>query len=274
MAHKKGNQRMSATYRQVLAWLRADWDRAAGIALIIAGAVSLYIGYQGIADSAFVVEALSYMASGGLVGVLLVAGGLTLLVSADLHDEWRKLDRIEAAIRALGAERELVLPPVDATPPSEGHQPAANGAAESSRRWRRRSVGAFGLLALICGGALLLAWDGVASAAEPGDAFGSAAGASSAVLLYGLVAAGLLIVQRSRNATRRARLLTPFASLSAALAGEQPAPSATSGEIFVAPGLGRYHAAGCPALSGVAARAVPADAPPAGLRPCGLCLSR
>lgn len=263
---------MTTTYRQALAWLRADWDRAAGIALIVGGAVSLYVGYQGIADSAFVVEALSYMASGGLVGVLLVAGGLTLLVSADLHDEWRKLDRIEAAIRAIGVERELVLPPLDATGHSED-RPAVNGATESSRRWRRRSVGAFGLLAMICCGALLLAWDGVASAAEPGDAFESAAGASSAVLLYGLVAVGLLVLQRSRNATRRRRLLSPFASRPAVVA-DRSATAGHNGEIYVVPGLSRYHAAGCPALTGAAARAVPADTPPAGLRPCGLCLSR
>lgn len=265
---------MTATYRQALAWLRADWDRAAGIVLIIGGAVSLYVGYQGVADSAFVVEALSYMASGGLVGVLLVAGGLTLLVSADLHDEWRKLDRIEEAIRAIGVEQELVLPPIDAPPPREGDQSGANGAAESSRRWRRRSVGAFGLFASICGAALLFAWDGVASAAEPGDAFSSAAGASSAVLLYGLVAAGLLIMQRSRNATRRRRLLSPFATLSAAVADNESGARGGSRHFYVAPGLGRYHAADCPALAGVAARAVSADTPPAGLRPCGLCLSR
>lgn len=204
---------MKGTYRHALAWLRADWDRAAGIALIVAGVAALFVGYQGVADSAFVVEALSYVASGGLAGVLLVAAGLTLLLSADLHDEWRKLDRIEAALRSLGAQAEIVLPPLD---PDSAADEQPEDPTGSSRRWRRRSVGVFGLLALLCGAALLLAWDGVASAAEPGDAFQSAAGAFGTVVLYGVVAVGLLLVQRSRNAARRRRLLTPLAGLPAA----------------------------------------------------------
>jgi len=262
---------MTGTYRQTVAWLRADWDRAAGIALIIAGAAALFAGYQGVADAAFVVEALSYLASGGLVGVLLVAGGLTLLLSADLHDEWRKLDRIEGAILSLGAQPDLVLPPLDTEAPPGIDQPDGNGATESSRRWRRRSVATFGLLAVVCGGALLLAWDGVASAAEPGDAFQSAAGASSAVVLYGLVAVALLLVQRSRNASRRRRLLAPFIDLPVAMAG--PVGPSSGAAVYVAPGLGRYHRPGCPALAGLGARAVATDRPPSGLRPCGLCHS-
>ena len=262
---------MTGTYRQALAWLKADWDRAAGIALIIAGGIALFVGSQGVADSAFVVEALSYIASGGLVGVLLVAGGLTLLLSADLHDEWRKLDRIEAAIRSLSAESEIVLPPFDRHSAREPESAEGNGATGSSRRWRRRSVGAFGMLAIACAGALLLAWDGVASAAEPGDAFQSAAGASTAVVLYGVVAVGLLVVQRWRNTARRQRLLVPFAGLAAIAAGATG--PADSGQVYVAPGLGRYHRAGCPALAGVI-RTVAVDAPPADLRPCGLCHSR
>jgi hypothetical protein len=254
---------MTGTYRHALAWLRADWDRAAGIALIVAGGIALFVGYQGVADSAFVVEALSYIASGGLVGVLLVAGGLTLLLSADLHDEWRKLDRIEAAIRSLSAESEIVLPPPETD---------SNGAAEASRRWRRRSVGAFGLLAIACGGALLLAWDGVASAAEPGDAVQSAAGASSAVVLYGVIAAAFLVLQRSRNIARRRRLLVPFGGLPAT--GTSPTGPADTGQVYVVPGLERYHRPGCAALAGVATQGVAADTPPAGLRPCGLCHSQ
>lgn len=256
---------MTGTYRQALAWLRADWDRAAGIALIIAGGVALFVGYQGVADSAFVVEALSYIASGGLVGVLLVAGGLTLLLSADLHDEWRKLDRIEAAIRSLSAEAEIVLPPQETD---------SNGATDPSRRWRRRSVGAFGLLAIVCGGALLLAWDGVASAAEPGDAVQSAAGASSAVVLFGVIAGALLVLQRSRNMGRRQRLLVPFAALAATATVTGPTGPADTGRVYVVPGLERYHRSGCAALAAVAARGVAVDTPPDGLRPCGLCHSQ
>jgi|GEM_PF-995931 len=80
-------------------WLRAEWDRVAGFGLILLGALFLYFGYRGVRTSPFLAEELAYIASGGLGGLFCLGFGVGLLLSADLHDEWYKLDRIEAAIR-------------------------------------------------------------------------------------------------------------------------------------------------------------------------------
>jgi hypothetical protein len=81
-------------------WLRAEWDRVVGFALVVLGAVCLVLGYIGVSDSPYLVENLSYIMSGGIGGLFLLGAGATLLISADLHDEWRKLDKVEDAIRS------------------------------------------------------------------------------------------------------------------------------------------------------------------------------
>jgi len=80
-------------------WLRLEWDRVLGFALIAVGAIVLYAGYDGVGDSAYVAEQIAYLVSGGLGGLFLLAVGATFLIRSDLHDHWRQLDRIESAIR-------------------------------------------------------------------------------------------------------------------------------------------------------------------------------
>lgn len=80
-------------------WLRAEWDRVLGFGLIGIGGVFLVAGYFGVSDSAYVAQSLSYMMSGGIGGLFLLGAGATLLITADLHDEWRKVDAVEQAIR-------------------------------------------------------------------------------------------------------------------------------------------------------------------------------
>ena len=84
-------------------WLRAEWDRVAGYTLIGLGALCLLLGYLGVSDSPYVAEGLSYVMSGGIGGLFLLGAGATLLITADLHDGWRKLDRVEQALRETGA---------------------------------------------------------------------------------------------------------------------------------------------------------------------------
>ena len=83
-------------------WLRAEWDRVAGYTLIGLGALCLLLGYLGVSDSPYVAEGLSYVMSGGIGGLFLLGAGATLLITADLHDGWRKLDRVEQALRETG----------------------------------------------------------------------------------------------------------------------------------------------------------------------------
>jgi len=84
---------------ELVTWLRSEWDRVLGWTAIAAAVIALLLGYQGVSDAHFVAKELAYIISGGIGGLLLVAVGATLLISADLHDEWRKLDRIEDALR-------------------------------------------------------------------------------------------------------------------------------------------------------------------------------
>jgi hypothetical protein len=82
--------------------LRSQWDRLlAGVALM-AGVIVLILGWVGVSGTAYPAEQLPYVISGGLGGLFLLGVSAALWLSADLHDEWRKLDRIEQAINGAG----------------------------------------------------------------------------------------------------------------------------------------------------------------------------
>ena len=85
--------------------LRGLWDRVGGWLLIALGGVALLLGWLGVSDTPLPSEQIPYVVSGGLVGIALVGVGATLLLSADMRDEWRKLDDLEDAVRAGGAGR-------------------------------------------------------------------------------------------------------------------------------------------------------------------------
>jgi hypothetical protein len=85
-------------------WLRLQWDRAGAWVCAIAGAVSLIIGWIGVSGSGYPAEQNAYIISNGIGGMFLLGLAGSLWVSADLRDEWRKLDRLEAALRDLGAK--------------------------------------------------------------------------------------------------------------------------------------------------------------------------
>jgi hypothetical protein len=91
-------------------WLRLQWDRALAWVLVAAGAVALIIGWIGVSGTAYSAEQLPYIISGGIGGIFLLGVGATLWLSADLRDEWRKLDRIEEVMR----ERDGLAVPAEA----------------------------------------------------------------------------------------------------------------------------------------------------------------
>jgi len=84
---------------EFLSWVRDQWDRVGAVVLVVAGALALLFGWLGISDAVLPSEQLPYLLSGGLVGVFLLGLGTTLWLSADLRDEWRKLDRLEELVR-------------------------------------------------------------------------------------------------------------------------------------------------------------------------------
>jgi hypothetical protein len=80
-------------------WLRANWDRAAAVLCVVLGGLVLCIGWWGTARTAYPAAQIPYVVSGGIGGALLIALGATLLISADLRDEWQALDQIAQLLR-------------------------------------------------------------------------------------------------------------------------------------------------------------------------------
>ena len=83
----------------LLDWARNQWDRAAAVTLFVAGVLAVFLGWLGVSRSAYEAESLPYILSGGFFGLLALGAGGVLWLSADLRDEWRKLDSIEQAWR-------------------------------------------------------------------------------------------------------------------------------------------------------------------------------
>lgn len=83
-------------------WLRLEWDRVGAWVLVVAGVVLLLVGYFKVSGTVYPAEQLPYVISAGVGGLFALGLGCTLWLSADLRDEWRKLDRIESSINAGG----------------------------------------------------------------------------------------------------------------------------------------------------------------------------
>jgi hypothetical protein len=83
-------------------YLLAQWDRVAAWVSIAVGVIVVIAGWNGISDKLYPAQQLPYILSAGVGSVFLLGVGVMLWLSADMRDEWRKLDRIERAIREEG----------------------------------------------------------------------------------------------------------------------------------------------------------------------------
>ena len=83
-----------------LLWIRAQWDRVLATVLFVAGGVGLVVGWVGVSRQALTALQVPYVISGGIGGIFLLGLGAVCWLSADLRDEWRKLDEV---VEALGA---------------------------------------------------------------------------------------------------------------------------------------------------------------------------
>jgi len=81
-----------------LKWMRAQWDRISAVLAVIGGGIALLLGWMGVGHTAFSAEQTPYLISGGILGLFLLGIGGTLWISADLRDEWHKLDRLEQSM--------------------------------------------------------------------------------------------------------------------------------------------------------------------------------
>src|SRR4051812_13018032 len=78
--------------------LKKQWDRAIALVVTVVGAIMLISGWVGVSGTNVLYEQAPYIVSGGIGGLFLLGVGGVLWISADLRDEWRKLDRIEKAL--------------------------------------------------------------------------------------------------------------------------------------------------------------------------------
>jgi hypothetical protein len=85
-------------------WIGAQWDRVlAVVGAVIAGLV-LMIGWFRVSDTPYPAEQLPGIFSGGIGGIFLLGIAATLWLSADLRDEWCKLDSIDESLKELIAQ--------------------------------------------------------------------------------------------------------------------------------------------------------------------------
>jgi hypothetical protein len=77
---------------------KKQWDRSAAIAFTVIGVIALIGGWIGVRGTPVLPEQTRYIVSGGIGAIFFLGLGATLWLSADLRDEWRKLDRIEQSL--------------------------------------------------------------------------------------------------------------------------------------------------------------------------------
>jgi hypothetical protein len=77
---------------------KKQWDRSAALVFTAIGVIALIGGWLGVRGTPVLAEQTRYIVSGGIGAVFFLGLGATLWLSADLRDEWRKLDRIEQSL--------------------------------------------------------------------------------------------------------------------------------------------------------------------------------
>jgi hypothetical protein len=82
------------------------WDSVRpvlGYVLVALGLLALLIGWYGVSGESIVAKQLPYIASGGLLGVALVALGGRFMLIQDLRRDSSRLDRLETMVNELHA---------------------------------------------------------------------------------------------------------------------------------------------------------------------------
>jgi hypothetical protein len=77
------------------------WDRAAAVTCVVVAAVVLVSGWISLSAESEAGDQIPYIMSGGIGGLFILFLGTTLWLSADLRDEWRKLDALDESVRRL-----------------------------------------------------------------------------------------------------------------------------------------------------------------------------
>ena len=233
--------------------LRRTWDWVLGVACLGLAAVVLTAGAMATSGAHHVADQLSFIISGGLGGLLLLAAGSTLVIAAALTDEARKLDRLEAALP-------FDLPGV-----------ALRSTTIVLRRGRILAAGGLAVALTF----VVVAWIRASGAADPNPEAFEAVGTGAIGLLIGALVAALATMRMKRSIQlRKSLLFAPWTAAHMIRGYELPSRTDTGSleTVLVAAGLTRFHTPGCMAVAGLPTRAVDAQDLPPGLTPCELCL--
>jgi len=233
--------------------LQTQWDWILGSGLMGIAAVVLLSTWVSVSGSRFISDQLSYIASGGLGGLVLLGLGAVLIITAGLSDEWRKLNRVEDALPFPITEERTEAPVLVR---------------------RARIVAGLGLLLSVA--FLVPAWVRISGNADPKPGLGALTWAVVGLVLGGLVAALATLRVQRRIQGRKRRLFAPWALAAAgpaatAAASAPAVADEAGGQVLIAPELTRFHRPGCPAVTGLATRRVDRRAIPTALEPCDLC---
>ena len=124
----------------VYEWFRYRWERTAAAIAALVGLIMVIVGWFGVSGSSLVTEQIPYLASGAVGGAFALGVAGTLWLSADLRDEFVKLDEIYQVLTGEAVDgTELDDPPTDPEPdddqrPKVRRRPlAASGAVNSDR---------------------------------------------------------------------------------------------------------------------------------------------
>jgi hypothetical protein len=111
---------------ELMKWIRIQAERVTAMAVVLAGGVCLLLGWLGVSGKVYLGEQVPYIVSGGLLGISLIAIGSVLWLSADLADEWRKLDGIEDALRSGACRLETTTALPDGAEQANGREAVRN----------------------------------------------------------------------------------------------------------------------------------------------------
>ena len=109
---------------EMKSFVRANLDRVVAVVLVAVGVLAIVIGWIGVSGTGLAPEQIPYVISGGIGGLALIALGCTAWVSADLQDEWRRLDAIEEHLQRLDRAPGPAVPHGDDAVRANGKAPS------------------------------------------------------------------------------------------------------------------------------------------------------
>ena len=110
--------------------LKQQWQRTVAAVAAVLGVLFLVVGWFGVSGASLTTEQIPYLASGAMGGLFALGTAATLWLSADLRDEYVKLDDIYQVVQ----HRAGVAPHADGPEERAGAAVAShNGQADDPR---------------------------------------------------------------------------------------------------------------------------------------------